>query len=109
MFNHELEWYIRQPKCECDTKANPIKFAKKFYWDKARNFRTFKSKREDETCSCCGYPHPHQPKAKLCLQHPEVEFNTRVHRGENAEDVRLDIAFKSEPGPIDPSDSTIPF
>lgn len=92
MFKRLLEDYIRVKVCWscCHTR---------FYWDKERNHRTFISKREDETCNCNGYPHPHRPGAKFCIRNPKAEFNTRVMRfGEDAEEVALDIAFNSEPG-----------
>jgi hypothetical protein len=113
MLNKKLEDYKQKYSTIKDKHGNKIEINvtkkcnscghHKFYWDKARNFRTFSEDRKP--CSCVGYSHPHRPRAKFCVQNKDSEFNTRVLRhGENPLDVKIDIVLKQGGVPLGPND-----
>jgi DNA-directed RNA polymerase subunit RPC12/RpoP len=85
MFVRKLEAYKRVKSCKhCGHD--------RFYWDKARNYRTFV---HQPICDCFApYPHPHRKGSKWCDHNPLHEFWIRTElQGEDPNSVKLEMMF----------------
>lgn len=93
MFKRRVEGYVRPRKCKsCGSTS--------FYWDKARNQRTFGKR--DDVCYCQSpYGRPHRRGSRWCEHNKLQELHIRADlQGEDLSRVFSEMAFDGKIGEV---------